>query len=102
MSQTAEKIAGTYIGDDQRAKPPVLAWLQQSLREGTLSGIVKQFTDAQPEIMNPRLVLVDSVAADKILCRLPYPICDHENPTPSRGEVLFSVDPVKSEATRLA
>lgn len=81
--------------------PPVLAWIQEELRLGALRPVVARFIKEQPEQLDASLVLVETVTVDKIVCRIPFCICDHENLSPSRSEITFTIDPFTGAAVRL-
>lgn len=100
MSKLAQQITGTLIEDEPGPKPPVLAWIQEEMRHGALKPALHRFIKSQPEHLDTNLVLVDTVSADKIICRIPFCICDHENPSPSRSEVVLAVDPVAGTVVR--
>lgn len=100
MSDTAKKIAGTFIADDTTPRPPVAAWIQSELRDGPLSRVIERFAKAQPEALDPKMVVVESVNADGIRCRIPCAVCDHESTRPMRYDVEFDLNPMKGEALR--
>jgi hypothetical protein len=103
-SDLAKIVAGTFIADNQeRARGnPVHAWIQKELREGSLQGVVESFSKAQPEFLEPSLVLVEAVTAGEIECVIPCRQYDHESTGTFLTEVRFYVDPTTGHARRLS
>jgi hypothetical protein len=100
MSDTAKRVAGTYIADETTAKPPLMAWLQEQCRSGSLSVYIKKFTEAQEERLDPALVIVESVNENGVACRIPCAVADHEDTRTFRLDVRFTLDPVSGQALR--
>jgi hypothetical protein len=100
MSEIAKKLTGTYIPDDQSPKPPVAAWLQDEVRRGRFSSLVKKFASAQQEALDPSLVQVDAVNESAILCHIPCCVCDRESRSPFRFDVEFELNPLTGNAVR--
>lgn len=101
-SEVAKKAAGTFIPDAAPLLPNVRAWLTQECRSGMLAPAIKDFCEAQSELLDPALVLVESVTSDCIQCRIPCRHFDSEATRPFDTEVCFSLDPQKGECRRTA
>lgn len=99
-SDIAKKAAGTFIPDALPMLPKVRAWLTQECRSGTLAPAVKSFCEAQSELLDPSLVLVESMTSDCIQCRIPCRQYDSEASSPFDTEVCFSLDPQKGTCRR--
>jgi len=100
MSDTAKKMAGTFIPDDQTQRPPVAAWVQQELRSGALRHVIERFAKEQSESLDPKMVVVEGVSAEGIRCRIPCAVCDHESTRPMRYDVEFDLNPLNGQALR--
>lgn len=99
-STAAKKAAGTYIADELRQLPPTVSWLQEQCRNGVLAGAVRKFAGAQLEMLDPSLVLVESVD-DLVHCCIPCRCCDHEDTRTFITEVRFTLNPQTLNTTRL-
>ena len=92
-SAVAKLAAGTFVPDAAPCLPSVLAWLTEECRRGILAMAVKKFCEAQVEMVEPALVLVDSITADCIHCRIPCRCSDHESAGTFDFDVRFVLDP---------
>lgn len=92
-SDTAKKVAGTYIPDEAPLLPSVLAWLTTECRAGALAAPVRVFCERQPEMLEQSLVLVEHITSDRIQCRIPCRCYDHESDGTFGSDVRFTVDP---------
>jgi hypothetical protein len=100
-SEIAKRVAGTYVGDDAAPNSGVLAWITAECREGQFEGCVRRFCQAQEEILDPALVIVESVSAERIQCSIPCRLFDHESPATFLSEVKFTLDPSSGGTCRL-
>lgn len=100
-SVTAKKAAGTFIHDSIAALPGLQAWITRECRTGALAPAVKRFCEAQPELLEPTLVLVENLAKDSLLCRIPCKVSDCESPSTFDFEVTFQLDPQTGTCRRL-
>lgn len=100
-SEFAKKAAGTFIADAAPALPTVLSWLTGECRAGTLAASVRAFCEAQPEMLEQSLVLVESISSDCIQCRIPCRCYDHESDGTFGMDVRFQLDPQKGTCHRL-
>lgn len=96
-SETAKRVAGTFIADECPPASPVLAWLREQARHGVLSSSIQKFCASQPEILDPALVQIDSVSSECIQCRIPCRLYDHEASSPFPAEVRFRLNPATGE-----
>lgn len=92
-STIAKKAAGTYIEDSLWSLPKSLAWLTGECRTGSLAQHVRRFCEAQTEIMDPALVVVEAVTSDCIQCRIPCRCYDHESEGTFPLDIRFKLDP---------
>jgi len=92
-SETAKKAAGTFIPDTVVQLPNTLAWATAECRSGSLKVPVRKFCDAQEEIIDPSMVIVESVTNDCIQCRIPCRVSDHETAGTFPFDVRFVLDP---------
>jgi hypothetical protein len=99
-SPLAKKAAGTFIQDSADKLPPTLAWATFEARQGTLQRTVQQFCAAQPELLNPALVLVEKLSADCMHCCIPCRCADHESPSTFPVDVRFRLNPRTRECWR--
>lgn len=99
MSDTARKLAGTFIPED--TKPPVIEWFQGQLRTGSLRSVALNFIRAQPEALDLDRVQVESVNALSLRCRIPRFLADHESSRPMRDDIEFELNPLTGQARRL-
>lgn len=99
-SEVAKKAAGTFIADAAPLLPTVLGWITAQCRRGALAGAVKAFCEAQPEMLEQSLVMVESVTSDRIQCRIPCRCYDHESDGTFGTEVRFSIDPQRGTCNR--
>jgi hypothetical protein len=100
----AKKVAGTLVEDQARAvleQNAVLAWVQKECRSGSLRQVVDKFAEGQAEILDPALVLVETVKVDQIECCIPCRVADHESRSTFLQEVRFTLNPVTGQTTRL-
>jgi hypothetical protein len=100
-SATAKKAAGTYIRDDAGNLPPVIRWTVGQCRFGRLARHVRRFCAEQAEMLDPSMVLVESLAPDCIHCRIPFKQSDHESLHPFASEVRFTLDPTTGRCQRI-
>jgi hypothetical protein len=98
-SDTGRKIAGTFV-QDSVPTAPLLRWLQQECRTGSLAQHVKAFVDAQPEHLDRSLVLVEVVTDQGLSCRIPCRMSDHESVKSFDADVRFSLNPSTGQALR--
>jgi hypothetical protein len=98
----AKIVAGTFVEDSPgKAKDhPVIAWVQNECRGGSLRPAVESFAKDQPEFLDPALVLVEAVGPNQIECVIPCRAFDHESTGTFLAEVRFTVDPATLRATR--
>lgn len=101
-SELAKRVAGTFIADEaQKVSASMLRWTTETCRTGTLAVHVKRFCEAQNEILDPALVVVESVSSDCIQCRIPCRCCDHESARTFPLDVKFRLDPQTGTTHRL-
>jgi len=98
MSELARKMAGTFIPESR--KPPVVEWLQEQLRSGFLRPAVEKFVNAQTEALDGSRVQVDELTPERVRCRIPRFVVDHESPRPLRDDVEFDLNPLTGQASR--
>lgn len=101
MSEISKRIAGTFIADDLAQLPPVRAWLVAELRSPRFQRMLERFAAQQPEPLDPKLVQLDEIRPDSLLCRIPCCVVDHESPHPFRSEVVFQLNPLTGDGLRL-
>lgn len=97
----AKKVAGTLVEDQALQQDAVLAWVQKECRSGSLRQIINQFAEGQTEILDPGLVLVETVKGDQIGCCIPCRVADHESRSTFLQEVRFTLNPVTGETKRV-
>lgn len=90
-SKLAKRVAGTFVEDRARPETPLLAWVQEQLRAGSLRPAVEAFCLEQPENLDPSLAVVEDVNKERILGYVPCRYRDHESPATFEGQVLFSL-----------
>lgn len=100
-SESAKRVAGTYIADEQAPASPVLSWLRQQARRGVLAESVRKFCADQPEQLDPELVQIEGVDCDCIQCRIPMRIFDHESPHTFGVEARFLLNPATGASRRM-
>lgn len=100
-SETAKKAAGTYVPDVYPQLPKVLAWATQECRSGSLMLPVKKFCDAQSELLDQSTVIVESVTADCMQCKIPCRCSDHESAGTFDFVVRFVLDPQTGNCRRV-
>ena len=100
MGDVARHAAGTFIPDEAGQLPPALYWITCQLRAGSLAEYVRSFCAGQIEILDPSLVLCESVTRDEIQCRITCRCYDHESTGAFSLDVLFTLNPVTGEARR--
>jgi hypothetical protein len=101
MSEISKRITGTYIDDDAASAPPVQRWVLAELRGPRFQRVLEQFAARQPEALDVRLVQLQEIRADALVCRIPCCVVDHESPHPFRSEVVFQLDPLSGNTLRL-
>lgn len=99
-SDTAKKAAGTYIEDSLWSLPKTLKWMTTECRTGSLAQHVRQFCEAQPEIMDPAMVVVEAITGDCIQCRVSCRCYDHESDGTFPVDVRFTLDPQSGSCQR--
>src|SRR3546814_3363861 len=101
-SKVARLCAGTYIEDSQgKAKAnPVYAWVQNECRSGSLRQAVDEFVQKQQEIVDPSLLLVESIEPDSIVCSIPCRVYDHESTGTFLSEIKFTLNPATGHSAR--
>lgn len=92
-SITAKKAAGTFIQDSIWNLPPTLAWLSEEGRHGNLASAVKTFCDAQDEIIDQGMLVVEGISCDCIRCRIPCRCYDAEADGTFSHDVCFEMNP---------
>lgn len=100
-SETAKKAAGTFVADELPLLPVVRAWITQECRVGSLAPAIRSFCEGQAELLDPSLVLVESVTSDCIQCRIPSRQFDSEATSPFDVDVCFTLDPQKGVCRRV-
>jgi hypothetical protein len=100
-SEIAKRVAGTYVADNAAPNSGVLAWVTAECREGQFEGCIKRFCQAQEEILDPALVVVETVSAERIQCTIPCRLFDHESTATFLSEVKFTLDPATGAVSRL-
>ena len=83
--------------EDVVPESPVLRWLQEEVRSGPLAKSVERFVSTVPESVDPQRVQVTAVYPDRLDCRIPYAVIDHESPHPFRTEITFSLNPLTGQ-----
>lgn len=99
----AKYVAGTYVQESEgkATSNPVFAWLQNQCRSGDLRPVVEAFVAQQTEILEPALVLVETIGPDVLTCCIPARLSDHESPKTYLAEIRFTLNPVTGETKRL-
>lgn len=100
-SEIAKKVAGTYVTDS--AVPSgsnVIAWLTRECRSGQLKEHIKRFCREQAELLDPALVVVETVSGERIHCKIPCRAYDHESTSTFLSEVKFVLDPASGDTSR--
>ena len=100
MSQLGKRIAGTLIEEVEKPRPAVCAWAQAELRSGRFDRSLERFIAQQPESLEKRLIQVEEVHSDRLRCRIPCVLVDHESPHPFFSEVIFDLNPLTGTALR--
>jgi hypothetical protein len=100
MSLIGKRIAGTVVEDSQTGLPSVYEWVRSELRTGRLRKMVEDFVVRQPEYLDADLVQLIEIGPDRLICRIPCAVVDHESPHPFISEVDFDLDPGTGEASR--
>ena len=98
-SSTAKKIAGTFL--DAEKPPPALRWLSEVCRSGSLAKGIHSFIQAQKEPLDIDLLIVDKVTEDRLICRIPTKVADHESTSTFRVDVSFALDPTTGVCSRI-
>lgn len=99
MKHLAEKLIGVHIPDRQ-PKPGLSRFLQEQCRQGTLKAAIEEFTQSQPESLEPGKVVVEGYTEKCIQCSIPCAEFDHEDTSPVHTEVEFEIDLVTGKAVR--
>jgi hypothetical protein len=100
MGEVSQRIAGTFVLDEPVDRPPVSRWVQEELRGTRWQGALDAFARAQPETLNMRLIQLEELRPDCLVCRVPCCLTDHESPHPFRSEVVLELNPVTGEISR--
>ena len=100
-SETAQRIAGTFIEDDQTPKAPLIEWLQSECRIGRFRKILEEAAAVQDEPLRVDLALIDSVSAECISVKVPCRVSDHESASTFSTDVYFSINPLALRASRV-
>jgi hypothetical protein len=100
-SETAKKVAGTFVADNFSTAASVLNWATRECRRGVLAPHIKRFCDAQQEIVDPSLLYVEAVSSDCIQCCIPCRLADHESSRTFLAEIRFRLNPFTGDAVRL-
>lgn len=100
-SPVARRITGTYVVDTLRPMTSLAAWAQEECRHGSFRGLIAEFAKAQDEPLDVGLVLVEKVADDGILARIPCKLVDHESLHPFQSEVWLKLNPLVREIVRV-
>lgn len=100
-STDAKMAAGTYVPDTSIALPSVLAWATYECRNGTLAKHVKRFCDAQQEILDQSVVIVENVNTDLLQCCITCRCFDHESDGTFVTDVRFVLEPKSGSCRRL-
>lgn len=100
-SETAKRVAGTHVVDSVKKLKTTLQWATKECRHGSLSGAVVRFCEFQQEILEPGLVLVESIDHDRLRCRIPCKLSDCESPSTFDFEVTFTLDPLTGDCRRV-
>lgn len=97
-SPLARQVAGTFIEDPAPPQAPLLAWVRQELREGSLRDALARFCAERPEPLEVALAQVDRVDETRVYGHVPCRLCDHESPRTFLTQVSFVLDlaPVRS------
>jgi hypothetical protein len=99
-SPLAKKLVGVFIPDDPVSAPPVVSWVQEECRKGSLQCVVEEFAKAQVEPLDVGLVRVESMDDKGINCVIPCRMFDTESPSAFQTEVRFRIDPADRTAQR--
>jgi hypothetical protein len=75
--------------------------MTRQVREGSLSGAVRAFLAAQPEVCDPAGVVVESMGPKWVCCAAPAMAEDCEDASPFAIEVRFRVEPAEGRVERL-
>jgi len=100
-SEIAKKVAGTYVADSVPPKGDVLAWMTTECRTGRFAEAIRGFCQAQEEMLDSALVVVEAINADCIQCKVPCRLFDHESTATFLSEVKFKLDPVTGAISRV-
>jgi hypothetical protein len=77
-SEIARKLVGTHIVDSVPPSSPLVFWLQEQCRTGSLSGVVRSFSSEQPEPLDPQLTQVVEVTSAGVKIMIPCKMFERE------------------------
>lgn len=101
VSEIAQRVIGTHIVDSAPPSSPLLFWLQKQCRDGTLSSLVREFSEAQSEPLDPKLVRVVEVSAAGLKILIPCKIFEREClEKPMEAEVVAWLNPQENRVDR--
>lgn len=100
-SPLAKRITGTYIVDNLRPITSLIAWAQEECRNGSLNGLLNEFSAAQEEPLDVALLLVEKVDESGFLARIPFKTVDHESKHPFLSEVWLKINPLVRKVVRV-
>lgn len=98
-STLAKKAAGTFVEDTAPPRVPLLAWMRQQVRHGSLHEALVRFCAERPEPLEAALAQVDQVDEATVRGHIPYRLSDHEAPGTFLTELFFEID-LAREAVR--
>jgi hypothetical protein len=101
MSETARRVAGTYVPDELGSLTNTLTWVTNECRTGSLAECVRKFCSEQLEPLDASLVICEGVTSDAIQCRITCRCYDHESTGTFPLDVQFKVNPTTGDVTRL-
>lgn len=100
-SETARRIAGTFVEDDPAPKAPLAAWIQAECRTGCFRETLLETIQQQDEPLNVELAVVEKIDPDKITVRIPCRVADHESTSTFGLDVFFQINPLTHKAQRV-
>jgi hypothetical protein len=101
-SEVAQRVIGTHIVDSAPPSSPLLFWLQEQCRSGTLAELIREFSEAQPEPLNPKLARVVEVSAAGLKILIPCKMFEREClEKPMEAEVVAWLNPQEKRADRM-
>ena len=101
MSELAKKVAGTFVPDESGNLPATLAWVTEECRSGRFHEQLRKFCEAQPELLDSKLALVEQVTPECLQGRVPCRCFDHEAASTFVTEVRFELNLRTHQAQRL-